>query len=480
MMNAGGEPCILSGRQFFAREGGLWREGAILDNSDSGALDAHDNLHVAFRDDGLIYGRDTESGWKEEAVDEKWGGGGGASLALGRDGLPYISYNNRYGIRFAHFTGEEWVIHTVEEFDRPAQYAFDTWLAVDDEGRPAIAYFDPFTGALKCARWRGGEWRSPPASEADKSKDLTTAGEVVSWYLEGVPHLTKDRRSRIRVMNRGRVLAKPEDGAACLLEFDEPTNAEFVGGRSVRVSSGDMAGETWETYQAWVQIKVGDVVGWTNPGSFFANDYPNPSIARFGKEYSPLREGPSEDAPVVREDVKPGNRTRVGPTAAAGQYFGVVGRVGDWCCLERGFSGIWAPADAPGLEYFYLTYAWEPTGSAQFWFYLPGKAEVDRVLCSVYTYLGAGGLPWQDPRLEVVVDGEKVEAVSRDVGFSGGYESGSSYFEFEFPRAVKREDIESMTFSVGEEGERIHFTIDPHDAWRKPATKRRWPTQGFA
>ena len=485
-----GQPRVICGPRYFLPRGDRWVEKEIPGYG-AAALDARDWLHLAFisiehpfyadpEDGELHYARQTEGGWDEETVDVKWAAGGGTSLALDRDGLPHISYFNNYELCFAHFNGKEWVFHTVDGSDSRVRRSSNSSLALDGDGRPVIAYFDRLTGALKCARWEGGELRNLPPSETEGTKDLTAAGEIVSWYLEGVPYLTTDRRSPMRTLERCYIYAEPEEGAECLLEFDVPTEVEFVGGRSVRVSHGDMAGETWETYRAWVKVKVGDVVGWTDPSSFFSNDYPNPSFARFGKAYSQLKEGPSRGAPAVREDVKPGDRWRVGPTAFPGQYFAVVGRVGDWCCLERGISEIWAPAGAPGLEYFYLTYAWEPVGLAQFWFYLPGTAEVERVFYSVHTYMGAGGLPWKNPRLEVVAAGETYEATFVEKGYSGGYECGTSYFEFEFPRAVKREDIESMTFSVGDEGERIHFTIDPHDAWREPATEWNWPVQGFA
>lgn len=478
---AGGtEPYVLNGPRFFVRRDGRWQERGIPFHFGSRALDAHGRLHVAFHDDGLIYGRQTEAGWDEETVDVKWEAGCGASLALDRDGLPHISYFNDYDLRFAHFTGEEWVVGALEEYHRPLEHDYDTSLAVDDEGHPTIAYFDPFSGALKCARWRGGEWLNPPASEADANKDLTAAGEIVSWYLEKTAGVPEDPRHPRWLLKRDDIYAEPDDQAEVLLRIEEPTEAEFLDARSVRKSYEDMAGETWASYDAWVEVKVGDVVGWVRAYSFFAKDYSNPALVRFAKPYAPLREGPSEEAPVAREDVKPGDRWRVGASAAAGQYFFLAGKVADWYCIDRGYSEIWVPADAPGLELFYLTYAWHPTGDSDFWFYLPGDEEVGRVFYLVDTYLGSRGLPWKEPRLEVVAAGETFELVPLEIGYAGGYECVDYYFEFAFPHPVRREDIEAITFSVGDEGERVYFTVDPHDAWREPATERHWPSRGMA
>lgn len=476
---SGTEPRVLCGKAYFVALEGRWEKRSVPYEG-SAAVDAPGRLHFAFRDDGLIYARRTENGWKKEPVDAKWGAGFGASLALDRDGLPYISYRNRYDLRFAHFTGEEWVVHAVEEFNRPAERDIDTWLAVDDEGRPAIAYFDDFSGSLKCARWRGGEWRNSTPPEADNSKDLTAAGEIVSWYLQGAAFVPADPRHPRRLLNRVNIQAEPDEQAEVLLRIREPTEGELLSARSVRKSRGDMAGETWETYEAWAEVKVGDVAGWIPADCFPMKSYANPALVRFAQPYAPLREGPSEEAPVAREDAKPGDRWRAGGAAAAGQYFFLKGKVADWYCLERGFSAIWAPADAPGLELFYLTYAWHPTDNSDFWFYLPGGDEVDRVFYLADTYRASGGLPWKDPRLEVVAAGETFELVPQDIAYSGGYECVDYYFEFTFPRPVRRDEIEAITFSLGDEGERLYFTVDPHDAWREPATKSHWPSRGMA
>ncbi|MEE9455765.1 MAG: hypothetical protein V3W11_01275 [bacterium] len=76
--------------------------------------------------------------------------------------------------------------------------------------------------------------------------------------------------------------------------------------------------------------------------------------------------------------------------------------------------------------------------------------------------------------------GETFELVPRKNDYSGGYECVDYYFEFTFPHPVRRDDIEAITFSVGDEGERVHFTVDPREAWREPATEKRWPSRGMA
>jgi hypothetical protein len=427
------------------------------------AYSHYEHYGYADPEDGeLWYACRVGEDWRIETVDDRRAAGPGCSLAVDGQGLPYISYYDMYDFKVAHYTGHEWVLQTVDGSEQAALYHFNTSIALDQRSYPHVAYFDRVSGGLKYAVWTGGEWRNPPAEVLNRPKDISASGNIERW-LPGVLYwLPQEPWDTVVTDNYVSILEHPVADAEELYFSRDDVSYEVIDGRSVRVSHYDMAGEEWITYDAWLKIRTGDVEGW------FTTDYSSESTrgyVRFNEAYSPLREGPSYEAPPITPDVKPGPRLGVKPEAAAGQYYKLITRCGDWYCIDRGFSRVWVPADATGLEIYYLVYLWFPNEVTSFSFYFPVGANVDQVLYKVSTYMGSGGLPRKTPVFSLTTKDGTSEFTPEEIGYSGGYESGTLYYAVTLPVSLKREDITSFSFTIGDDGERIKFTLDPREAW---------------
>jgi len=132
------------------------------------ALDSQDRPHVVFYNytqelnefgwydrhpDDLKMGIGTTDGWKIETVDSNGTVGSGASLALGPDDVPHISYVDPYlgKLKYAVFRGS-WGITTLENGMGIYHY---THLELDDNARPHVLYYN---GQLNCKYHRDGGW----------------------------------------------------------------------------------------------------------------------------------------------------------------------------------------------------------------------------------------------------------------------------------------------------------------------------------
>jgi hypothetical protein len=69
------------------------------------------------------------------------------SIALDSNYDPHISYYTGEELKYAYWTGSEWVTETLS-----AESVRDTSLDLDSENRPYIVYYVPTTRELKLAR----------------------------------------------------------------------------------------------------------------------------------------------------------------------------------------------------------------------------------------------------------------------------------------------------------------------------------------
>ena len=111
----------------------------------------------------LLYARWDGSTWHWEAVDTEGAVGKYVSLALDAAGRPHISFykevDTAHGeVKYAYWDGAAWRVQTVDRGEE--HLGRGTSVAVDDAGRPCIAYTSERwpPRALGYARWDGSAW----------------------------------------------------------------------------------------------------------------------------------------------------------------------------------------------------------------------------------------------------------------------------------------------------------------------------------
>jgi len=119
-------------------------------------LDAQGRPHLAYGGDHLYYAWYDGTQWNAETVDDSWGVGRHASLALDGAGNPHIAYYDYINedLKYAYWTGSEWDVQTVDTNGwSVGQYPS---LAVDGAENPHISYYGD--GDVRYAYLDGGEW----------------------------------------------------------------------------------------------------------------------------------------------------------------------------------------------------------------------------------------------------------------------------------------------------------------------------------
>lgn len=176
-------------------------------NTHSLRLDTSKLPHIAYGGDHLYYASYNGATWQTTVVDGSDGVGAYASLALGPDNTPHISYYDaiRGALKYATFSGGSWVVQTVDTLpvttlseqgvqdldasnpvlgpaeQRDWSYTYlnpeilrdsnaitlteaakgvgrYSSIAVDSFNHPSISYYDAKNGDLKLAHWTGLVW----------------------------------------------------------------------------------------------------------------------------------------------------------------------------------------------------------------------------------------------------------------------------------------------------------------------------------
>ncbi|MCK4593989.1 T9SS type A sorting domain-containing protein [bacterium] len=121
-------------------------------------LDSADIPYVAYyNEDRLLLAHRGGGNWSIETVDDEGPFRYYVSLVLDSQDRPRIAYFQWYpdsDLKYARWTGTEWLIETVDAGDAGPFCS----LALDSSDRPHIAYFDWGANELKYARWDGDEW----------------------------------------------------------------------------------------------------------------------------------------------------------------------------------------------------------------------------------------------------------------------------------------------------------------------------------
>ena len=79
------------------------------------------------------------------------------SIALGQDQRPAISYYDATTtyLRYTYFTGSNWEKQTVDNENQVGKY---TSLAMTSNNQPRISYYDGEEANLRLAIWMGSYW----------------------------------------------------------------------------------------------------------------------------------------------------------------------------------------------------------------------------------------------------------------------------------------------------------------------------------
>jgi hypothetical protein len=312
------------------------------------------------------------------------------------------------------------------------------------------------------------------------AKDVTAESDIYiyPWYGAGTSSKAAERWRA--VYTYGQLYGEPYDlqgpyeDRNMVGEIKEGTATEAVDGRSILTASTDRFDEVGLLYEAWVKLRADGAEGWLWTGNATVGE----PLVRFTKPFSPLREGPSAASPAIRaeENTWASEGWTLTRNVAAGQIYEVVTSCGDWVCLGRRMQGVgaWLPADTPGLEFYYLTFSWAADVNLYFSFYFPARGDVGRIVyCAEWDPsphsrdFGYG----EDAALALTADAGVVDSSIKEVGGYGGFEAGIVFYEAVLPRPVKRDDITSITFTLGEKDEKFKFTVDPREAWRKGGKK---------
>jgi hypothetical protein len=148
------------------------------------ALDENDTPHlsytVAFSEGGTRYATKLGDQWQIEAVESQ--AFGATSLALDNQGRPAIAFQSWLGMRFASRTSQGW---TIEQINNDA---YTKWLslAIDANNVPHISYYDSFLDAQMYATRPAATWLITPV---DTNRD---SGHYNSLALDqqGQPHIS--------------------------------------------------------------------------------------------------------------------------------------------------------------------------------------------------------------------------------------------------------------------------------------------------
>lgn len=170
------------------------RQSNAVGGFSSCKVDAYGRLHISYVDsaNGLLkYAICDDRSWKLEVVDDSEFVGAFTSLALDREGNPYISYTvdkrpNKPDLWFAKKVAGRWLTELVDSAEIAGNYSS---IAVDDQSRVYISY--SAMQALKLAMRKDDAW----SFEVVEPKG-TVIYTSISIDSHGMPHITycdKDR-----------------------------------------------------------------------------------------------------------------------------------------------------------------------------------------------------------------------------------------------------------------------------------------------
>ncbi|MFW6141059.1 MAG: DUF6531 domain-containing protein, partial [Candidatus Saliniplasma sp.] len=163
-------------------------------------IDGSGVVHISYYDsnDGVLkYARSTNDGWSTEVVDDGDDVGMYSSIAVSEEGTAHISYHDvsNKNLKYAEYNGGGWSIVTVDD----SIVEFDTSIALDQDGHPRISYVQlrpeeddtviqsDLELSLRYAAYTGDDWIIETVDEGDVGKFSSIAVDAddnthISYY----------------------------------------------------------------------------------------------------------------------------------------------------------------------------------------------------------------------------------------------------------------------------------------------------------
>ena len=178
-LKAAGKPCVAFGNDhlyFSCFDGETWRQETIDEAYGVGSfatlsIDHSGIAHIAYYDatnGRLKYARSSPQGWQIEVIDSaepdadrsqtRFGKGGNPLIQVDQDGRPHLSYYDydQKALKYAWRSEPSgWQIETI---DGTEGVSASSWLALDTQGQPAVAYYHNGKSALVFARKTASGW----------------------------------------------------------------------------------------------------------------------------------------------------------------------------------------------------------------------------------------------------------------------------------------------------------------------------------
>jgi len=172
-----------------------WHREAVLEGAGCIgpiALDEQGRAHVCYYGSGLKHAHRTADGWHIETVTVDSGGGNEISFYIDEQGYGHVSYHTSVDVesgpdigyaKYAYQDGTGWHLETVDS--GVLDYGRHTSLAVDEQGRAHITFWDYAYGDLKHA------WRDASGWQSESVNRGGGAGEELSLALDaqGYAHI---------------------------------------------------------------------------------------------------------------------------------------------------------------------------------------------------------------------------------------------------------------------------------------------------
>jgi hypothetical protein len=189
-------------------------------------------------------------------------------------------------------------------------------------------------------------------AEYDGKVDWSVSVPEIETTLYG--YLTKERPYKVNYnIDVHKTSHAYSEVVGVLTDGDEFSVAEAYTAWSEEPVPIDMGGDPVSAYISTYKIESADLEGW-----IFGVNSPVHCLVRFEEDYYPLREGPSTEYEILREEKHPGPTPELAPTVERGRICRPSCKLDGWMSVGRemgtkyGEAGGWLPADTPGLEFF--------------------------------------------------------------------------------------------------------------------------------